>query len=48
MPVLKMMQKCNLRLISAESCETEDVSKLLSGIDGLLVPGGFGERGNRR
>ncbi|MDP4116548.1 MAG: CTP synthase [Bacteroidota bacterium] len=37
--------KVNLRLISAESCETEDVSKLLSGIDGLLVPGGFGERG---
>lgn len=37
--------KVNLRLISAESCETEDVAKLLNGIDGLLVPGGFGERG---
>lgn len=37
--------KVNIRLVSAEECENEDVSKLLSGVNGLLVPGGFGERG---
>lgn len=37
--------RVNVRAVSAEDCEKEDCEKLLGGIDGLLVPGGFGERG---
>jgi CTP synthase len=37
--------KVNLRYINAESVETGDPDELLEGIHGLLVPGGFGERG---
>ena len=39
--------KCKVvvRPISAESLETESVEKLLDGVSGILVPGGFGERG---
>ena len=37
--------KVNLKFISAEECEKKDPGLLLEGIDGLLVPGGFGERG---
>ncbi len=37
--------RVNVRAISAEDCENESCEKLLDGIDGLLVPGGFGERG---
>lgn len=37
--------KVKVRSISAEQMETDDPAKLLAGIDGLLVPGGFGERG---
>lgn len=37
--------KVVVRPISAESLETESPEKLFAGIDGILVPGGFGERG---
>lgn len=37
--------KVNVRAISAESLETESPEKLFAGVDGILVPGGFGERG---
>jgi CTP synthase len=37
--------KVKVRPISAEKCETEDLAKLFSGVGGILVPGGFGERG---
>jgi CTP synthase len=37
--------KVIVRNISAEDCETDDPSVLLKDISGLLVPGGFGERG---
>jgi CTP synthase len=31
--------------VSAEDCETTDPSVYLKGVSGLLIPGGFGERG---
>ncbi len=37
--------KVIVRSISAEQYEKEDASKLLNGVSGVLVPGGFGERG---
>ena len=37
--------KVKVRAISAEKLETEDVEKLFDGVSGILVPGGFGERG---
>ena len=39
--------KCKVivRPISAESLETESAEKLFNGVYGILVPGGFGERG---
>ena len=37
--------KVTVRPISAESLETESPEKLFASIDGILVPGGFGERG---
>lgn len=37
--------KVTVRPISAESLELETPEKLFAGIDGILVPGGFGERG---
>ncbi len=37
--------KVDLRYISAEDLETGDPEKLLTGCDGILVPGGFGKRG---
>ena len=37
--------KVNVRAISAESLETEPPEKLFNGVSGILVPGGFGERG---
>ena len=35
----------DIRWIHAESLETHDAADLLSGVDGVVVPGGFGERG---
>ena len=37
--------KVRFRKIAAEDCADGDVAKRLEGVDGLLVPGGFGERG---
>jgi CTP synthase len=37
--------KVIVRSISAERFDNEDPEKLLDGVNGLLVPGGFGERG---
>ena len=37
--------KVNLRKVSAEQVAEEGADKLLEGVDGILVPGGFGERG---
>jgi len=37
----------NLRWIEAETFEREDVAAYLEGVHGILVPGGFGERGAR-
>jgi len=37
--------KVIFRPVSAEDCETGDNVKLFDGVSGILVPGGFGERG---
>ncbi len=37
--------KVIVRTISAELFETENAAKLLEGVHGILIPGGFGERG---
>ena len=37
--------KVVVRTVSAESLESESPEKLFAGVDGILVPGGFGERG---
>ena len=37
--------RVNLHWISAEDLETEDAKILLKGMHGILIPGGFGERG---
>jgi CTP synthase len=37
--------RVRVQRISAEDVEREGPERLLSGLDGLLVPGGFGERG---
>ena len=37
--------KVILRPVNAEDCETGDNSKIFNGVSGILVPGGFGERG---
>lgn len=39
--------RCNVKLrkVSAEQVAEEGADELLAGVDGILVPGGFGERG---
>jgi CTP synthase len=37
--------KVKIRKVSAEQVANEGADKLLAGVDGILVPGGFGERG---
>jgi len=37
--------KAVIKPVNAEDCETEDPAKLFKGVSGILVPGGFGERG---
>ena len=39
--------KVSINWGEAEALETEDGDKLLTGADGILVPGGFGARGSR-
>lgn len=38
--------KVNQRWVPAEEFESRDVASVLEGVDGILVPGGFGERGS--
>jgi len=38
-------RKINIRWIEAETLEKNGPDTLLAGVDGILVPGGFGERG---
>jgi CTP synthase len=37
--------KVRIRKVSAEQVANEGADKLLAGVDGILVPGGFGDRG---
>ncbi|MDO5517208.1 MAG: CTP synthase [Clostridium sp.] len=37
--------KVKIRWINAEDIESGDVNEILKGVDGVLVPGGFGDRG---
>ena len=37
--------KVRFRKLAAEDCAEGDVASTLEGVDGILVPGGFGERG---
>ncbi|EES51065.1 CTP synthase [Clostridium botulinum] len=37
--------KVEIRWVNAEELEQRDVSEVLAGVDGILVPGGFGDRG---
>ncbi len=37
--------RVNLRYVSAEELEQQAAEELLTGLDGILVPGGFGKRG---
>jgi CTP synthase len=39
--------KVNIKWIEAEALEETDGERLLDGADGILVPGGFGDRGTR-
>ncbi len=39
--------KVSINWVEAEALETEDGDELLAGADGILVPGGFGDRGSR-
>jgi CTP synthase len=37
--------KVDVRWVDSEEIETEGTEKLLAGVDGILIPGGFGNRG---
>ncbi len=37
--------KVNIRMVEAEDVERDGAEKLLKGVNGILVPGGFGDRG---
>lgn len=37
--------KVKIKPVNAEDCEKENFEELLKGVSGVLVPGGFGERG---
>jgi len=37
--------KVKVRWVQAEDCEKEELEKYFKNVDGILVPGGFGERG---
>jgi CTP synthase len=39
--------KVNIKWVEAEALEAENGESLLDGADGILVPGGFGDRGTR-
>ncbi|WP_338630886.1 CTP synthase [Clostridium baratii] len=37
--------KVNIKWVNSEELESQDVNKVLKGVQGILVPGGFGDRG---
>lgn len=37
--------KVNLKFVDSEEFEKQDPAQILEGVDGILVPGGFGDRG---
>lgn len=37
--------KVNVRWVDSEKLESQNVEEVLQGVDGILVPGGFGDRG---
>lgn len=37
--------KVTIHPVNAEDCESSELSRLFEGVSGILVPGGFGERG---
>src|SRR5206468_2567590 len=37
--------RVEIRWVHAESLESSPAEELLTGVDGIIVPGGFGERG---
>ncbi len=37
--------KVKIKMVEAEDLESKDVAELLLGVNGILVPGGFGDRG---
>ena len=37
--------KVNIRMVEAEDIESSSAEELLAGVNGILVPGGFGDRG---
>ena len=37
--------RVNIRMVEAEELEKENGTEMLSGVDGILLPGGFGNRG---
>ena len=42
---MPMMQKLKINWINANDVTAENVAELLSDADGIIVPGGFGQRG---
>src|SRR6266566_3378150 len=42
---IAMQSRVVVRKVEAEEIEREGAEKVLSGVDGILVPGGFGDRG---
>ncbi len=41
----KNKTKVNIRWVDSEDIEKGDIKKILKGVDGVIVPGGFGNRG---
>lgn len=37
--------KIDIRWVESESCESGNLDKIFEGVDGILIPGGFGKRG---
>lgn len=42
---LKNNTKVNIKWVNSEELESQDVNEVLKGVQGVLVPGGFGDRG---
>jgi CTP synthase len=42
---IRQRTRVNLKWMEAEDIEREGAAKMLEGVDGILVPGGFGDRG---